>query len=89
MASLNNNSNNNNNENVKIDLKKFPQYRKGECPKTFLISFEHACWDYKVNESEKMSVLRSQVSGDLADFYSQMPLDQARDFDMFRKMVYA
>ena len=36
-----------------------------------------------------MIVLRSQISGDLAELYSQMPLEQARDFEAYRKMVYS
>ena len=33
-------------------------------------------------------MLRSQISGDLAELYSQMPFEQARDFEAHRKMVY-
>ena len=92
IASQNNNSNNNNTSEgnlSKIDLKKFPQYKKGYCPESFLISFERACWDFDIKDDERMIVLRSQISGDLAEQYSQMPLEQARDFEAYRKMVYS
>ena len=56
LASLNNN-NNNNIENEKIDLKKFPQFRKGDCPKAFLIYFERVCWDFNVKAEERMVIL--------------------------------
>ena len=51
------NNNNNNNMNAegnfsKLDLKKFPQFRKGDCPESFLISFERACWDFDVRDGE-------------------------------------
>ena len=71
----------------KIDLKKFPQYRKGDCPESFLISFERVCWDFEIKDDEMMIVLRSQISGDLAELYSQMPLEQAKDFEAYRKIV--
>ena len=37
---------------------------------------------------EHMIVLRSQISGDLADIYSQMPLEQVREYEAYKKMVF-
>ena len=92
LASQNTNNNNNNSSEGNlstIDLKKFPQYRKGDCPESSLISFERACWDFEIKDDERMIVLRSQINGDLAELYSQMPLEQARDFTTYKKMVYS
>ena len=89
LAANDNNNNSNEGNLSKIDLKKFPQYRKGDCPESFLISFEIVCWDFEIKDDERMIVLKSQISGDLAVFYSQMPLEQARDFEAYRKIVYS
>ena len=42
-----------------------------------------------MKDDERMMVLRSRISRDLAELYSQMPLEQARDFEAYRKMVYS
>ena len=34
-------------------------------------------------------VLRAQISGNLAELYSQMPLEKARDFEVYKKIVYS
>ena len=63
LTAQNNNNNNSNNEGnlSKVDIKKFPQFRKGDCPETFLIAFEWACRDFNVRGEERMVMLRSQI----------------------------
>ena len=90
LAVQNNNNNNSSDGTLsKIDLKEFPQYRKGDCPESFLISFERACWDFEVKDDERMIILISQISGVLSELYLQMPLEQARDFEAYIKMLYS
>ena len=36
-----------------------------------------------------MIVLRAQISGDLAELYSQILLEKARDFEVHKNMVYS
>ena len=86
---LNQNNNNNRNSNSeegqlsKADLKKFPSFKQGDCPEAFLTLFERACADFSVRESEKMIILRSQISGCLAEVYAEMPIEMIKNYSEF------
>ena len=43
----------------------------------------------KVFHDERMIILRSQIGDVLSEIYLQMPLEQARDFEAYRKMLYS
>ena len=73
----------------KADLKKFPIFRKGDDPESFLVMYERACEDFQVRESEKMIILRSQISGGLAEIYAEMPIELIKDYTEFKKLVFA
>ena len=94
-AQANNNNNNDGRANSeerhlsKADLKRFPVFRKGDCPESFMMMFERACEDFEVRESERMIVLRSQISGGLAEIYAEMPLELIKNYDEFKKLVFA
>ncbi|XP_078246884.1 uncharacterized protein LOC144588290 [Pogona vitticeps] len=88
-----NQNNNNNRENEesqlsKSDLKKFPTYKQGDCPENFLKIFERSCDDFSVRETEKMIILRSLLSGKMADVYADMPVELSKDYSEFKKMVF-
>ncbi|XP_078239148.1 uncharacterized protein LOC144585818 [Pogona vitticeps] len=89
------NQNNNNNRDSeggqlsKADLKKFPVYHKGDCPEVFFSLVERAFVDFSVRETEKMTIMRSLISGSLAEVYSEMPQELMRDFAEFKKLVFA
>ncbi|XP_078250271.1 uncharacterized protein LOC144589471 [Pogona vitticeps] len=92
------NSNNNNNEGnpgngegslSKTDLKKFPVYHKGDCPEVFFSLVERAFVDFSVRETEKMTIMRSLISGSLAEVYAEMPVELLKDFAEFKKLVFA
>ncbi|XP_078233694.1 uncharacterized protein LOC144583559 [Pogona vitticeps] len=95
---MNRNSNNNNNEGnpgngegslSKTDLKKFPVYHKGDCPEVFFSLVERAFVDFSVRETEKMTIMRSLISGSLAEVYAEMPVELLKDFAEFKKLVFA
>ncbi|XP_078239043.1 uncharacterized protein LOC144585766 [Pogona vitticeps] len=88
MASLNSNNSNSTNEGIS-KIKKFPQFKKGDCPESFLILFERACWDYGVTEQERMLILRSFISAEMSEIYVSMSEDQARNYEIFKKLVYS
>ncbi|XP_078233603.1 uncharacterized protein LOC144583544 [Pogona vitticeps] len=89
------NQNNNNNRDSeggqlsKTDLKKFPVYHKGDCPEVFFSLVERAFVDFSVRETEKMTIMRSLISGSLAEVYAEMPEELLRDFAEFKKLVFA
>ncbi|XP_078238458.1 uncharacterized protein LOC144584971 [Pogona vitticeps] len=89
------NQNNNNNRDSeggqlsKADLKKFPVYHKGDCPEVFFSLVERAFVDFSVRETEKMTIMRSLISGSLAEVYAEMPEELMRDFAEFKKLVFA
>ena len=95
LAAQANNNNNNGQPNSderhlsKADLKRFPVFRKGDDPESFMIMFERACEDFEVRGSERMMVMRSQISGGLADIYAEMPVELIKDFDEYKKLVFA
>ena len=90
LTALNQNNNNSATEKIsKRDLKKFPQFRKGDNSEAFLVLFERACWDYEIKESEKTILLRTQISGELAKIYAHMPQEKAREYEAFKKLVFA
>uniref|UniRef100_A0ABM5EWB8 CCHC-type domain-containing protein n=1 Tax=Pogona vitticeps TaxID=103695 RepID=A0ABM5EWB8_9SAUR len=94
MEILNQNNNNNRDSGTepsqlsKSDLKKFPTYKQGDCPENFLKIFERSCADFSVRETEKMIILRSLLSGKMADVYADMPVELSKDYSEFKKMVY-
>ena len=55
-----NNNNNNSNSLSKIDVKKFPQYRQGDCPE----SFERACWDFGIKDEKDRRSFRGNIFSD-------------------------
>ncbi|KAJ7332354.1 hypothetical protein JRQ81_014534 [Phrynocephalus forsythii] len=87
-------SQNNNNYNVgeqnfsKVDLKRFPEFKQGDDPEAFLVSFEHRCHDFEVPQDHRMVILKSKVCGELAKLYVQMPVDQSRDFEKYKQLIY-
>ncbi|XP_078240664.1 uncharacterized protein LOC144586383 [Pogona vitticeps] len=89
------NQNNNNNRDSeggqlsKADLKKFPVYHKGDCPEVFFSLVERAFVDFSVRETEKMTIMRSLISGSLAEVYAEMPQELMKDFAEFKKLVFA
>ncbi|XP_078233573.1 uncharacterized protein LOC140707984 [Pogona vitticeps] len=89
------NQNNNNNRDSeggqlsKADLKKFPVYHKGDCPEVFFSLVERAFVDFSVRETEKMTIMRSLISGSLAEVYAEMPEELMKDFAEFKKLVFA
>ncbi|XP_078249909.1 uncharacterized protein LOC144589343 [Pogona vitticeps] len=89
------NQNNNNNRDSeggqlsKADLKKFPVYHKGDCPEVFFSLVERAFVDFSVRETEKMTIMRSLISGSLAEVYAEMPEERMKDFAEFKKLVFA
>ncbi|XP_078248129.1 uncharacterized protein LOC144588704 [Pogona vitticeps] len=89
------NQNNNNNRDSeggqlsKTDLKKFPVYHKGDCPEVFFSLVERAFVDFSVRETEKMTIMRSLISGSLAEVYAEMPEELLKDFAEFKKLVFA
>uniref|UniRef100_A0ABM5G4M8 Integrase catalytic domain-containing protein n=1 Tax=Pogona vitticeps TaxID=103695 RepID=A0ABM5G4M8_9SAUR len=89
------NQNNNNNRDSeggqlsKTDLKKFPVYHKGDCPEVFFSLVERAFVDFSVRETEKMTIMRSLISGSLAEVYAEMPEERLKDFAEFKKLVFA
>ncbi|XP_078247855.1 uncharacterized protein LOC144588623 [Pogona vitticeps] len=89
------NQNNNNNRDSeggqlsKTDLKKFPVYHKGDCPEVFFSLVERAFVDFSVRETEKMTIMRSLISGSLAEVYAEMPEELLKDFSEFKKLVFA
>ncbi|XP_078237133.1 uncharacterized protein LOC144584609 [Pogona vitticeps] len=89
------NKNNNNNRDSeggqlsKADLKKFPVYHKGDCPEVFFSLVERAFVDFSVRETEKMTIMRSLISGSLAEVYAEMPEELMKDFAEFKKLVFA
>ena len=91
------NQNNNNNMNSstvegqlsKADLKKFPVYKKGDCPEIFFSLYERTCTDFSIKESEKMTILRSLISGSLAEVYAEMPIELIKDYSEYKKLVFA
>ncbi|XP_078250153.1 uncharacterized protein LOC144589430 [Pogona vitticeps] len=89
------NQNNNNNRDSeggqlsKADLKKFPVYHKGDCPEVFFSLVERAFVDFSVRETEKMTIMRSLISGSLAEVYAEMPEELMKDFPEFKKLVFA
>uniref|UniRef100_A0ABM5GMK0 SCAN box domain-containing protein n=1 Tax=Pogona vitticeps TaxID=103695 RepID=A0ABM5GMK0_9SAUR len=89
------NQNNNNNRDSeggqlsKTDLKKFPVYHKGDCPEVFFSLVERAFVDFSVRETEKMTIMRSLISGSLAEVYAEMPEELMKDFAEFKKLVFA
>ncbi|XP_077791741.1 uncharacterized protein LOC144329095 [Podarcis muralis] len=84
-----NNSNNTDGQNqMKIDLKRFPEFRDRDSPEAFLVSFERACHDFQVREEEKMMILRVRISGPLAELYAQMTEEQSRNFEVYKQLVY-
>ncbi|XP_078246503.1 uncharacterized protein LOC144588161 [Pogona vitticeps] len=88
------NQNNNNNRDSeggqlsKADLKKFPVYHKGDCPEVFFSLVERAFVDFSVRETEKMTIMRSLISGSLAEVYAEMPEELMKDFAEFKKLVF-
>ena len=91
----NNNNNNNGRDDSegrqlsKADLKRFPVFRKGDDPESFLVMFERACEDLCVRESERMIVLRSQISGGRAEIYAEMPIELIKNYEEYKKLVFA
>ncbi|XP_078233523.1 uncharacterized protein LOC144583518 [Pogona vitticeps] len=89
------NQNNNNNRDSeggqlsKADLKKFPVYHKGDCPEVFFSLVERAFVDFSVRDTEKMTIMRSLISGSLAEVYAEMPEELMKDFAEFKKLVFA
>ncbi|XP_078248376.1 uncharacterized protein LOC144588813 [Pogona vitticeps] len=89
------NQNNNNNRDSeggqlsKADLKKFPVYHEGDCPEVFFSLVERAFVDFSVRETEKMTIMRSLISGSLAEVYAEMPEELMKDFAEFKKLVFA
>ncbi|XP_078244793.1 uncharacterized protein LOC144587559 [Pogona vitticeps] len=90
---MNQNNNNNRDSEVgqlsKTDLKKFPVYHKGDCPEVFFSLVERAFVDFSVRETEKMTIMRSLISGRLAEVYAEMPEELLKDFAEFKKLVFA
>ncbi|XP_078248425.1 uncharacterized protein LOC144588834 [Pogona vitticeps] len=90
---MNQNNNNNRDSEVgqlsKTDLKKFPVYNKGDCPEVFFSLVERAFVDFSVRETEKMTIMRSLISGSLAEVYAEMPVELLKDFAEFKKLVFA
>uniref|UniRef100_A0ABM5G5P2 SCAN box domain-containing protein n=1 Tax=Pogona vitticeps TaxID=103695 RepID=A0ABM5G5P2_9SAUR len=90
---MNQNNNNNRDSEVgqlsKTDLKKFPVYHKGDCPEVFFSLVERAFVDFSVRETEKMTIMRSLISGSLAEVYAEMPVELMKDFAEFKKLVFA
>ncbi|XP_078245873.1 uncharacterized protein LOC144587973 [Pogona vitticeps] len=90
---MNQNNNNNRDSEVgqlsKTDLKKFPVYHKGDCPEVFFSLVERAFVDFSVRETEKMTIMRSLISGSLAEVYAEMPEELLKDFSEFKKLVFA
>ncbi|KAJ7332050.1 hypothetical protein JRQ81_014230 [Phrynocephalus forsythii] len=91
LEALRNQNNNNSNageQNLsKLDLKCFLEFRPGDDPEAVLISFEHCCNNSEVPQNQRIVILRSKICGELAK-YSQMPLDQSRDFERFKQLIY-
>uniref|UniRef100_A0ABM5GQE4 SCAN box domain-containing protein n=1 Tax=Pogona vitticeps TaxID=103695 RepID=A0ABM5GQE4_9SAUR len=89
---MNQNNNNNRDSEVgqlsKTDLKKFPVYHKGDCPEVFFSLVERAFVDFSVRETEKMTIMRSLISGSLAEVYAEMPVELLKDFAEFKKLVF-
>uniref|UniRef100_A0ABM5FCT3 SCAN box domain-containing protein n=1 Tax=Pogona vitticeps TaxID=103695 RepID=A0ABM5FCT3_9SAUR len=90
---MNQNNNNNRDSEVgqlsKTDLKKFPVYNKVDCPEVFFSLVERAFVDFSVRETEKMTIMRSLISGSLAEVYAEMPVELLKDFAEFKKLVFA
>ncbi|XP_078241957.1 uncharacterized protein LOC144586866 [Pogona vitticeps] len=91
MMNLNNNNNRDSEggQLSKADLKKFPVYHKGDCPEVFFSLVERAFVDFSVRETEKMTIMRSLISGSLAEVYAEMPEELMKDFAEFKKLVFA
>ena len=88
-----NQNNNNNRENEesqlsKADLKKFPSYKQGDLVEAFLTSFERTASDFSLREAEKMIILRSLISGKMAEVYADMPIELSKDYSEFKKLVF-
>ena len=62
--------------------------RKGNDPESFIILFTCAFEDFVVRGSERIIVMMSQISDELAHIYAQMSLDLVRDFEEFKKLVF-
>uniref|UniRef100_A0A8C0GKY2 CCHC-type domain-containing protein n=1 Tax=Chelonoidis abingdonii TaxID=106734 RepID=A0A8C0GKY2_CHEAB len=64
--------------------RKFPSYKAGEDPETFLENFERVCIGYSIPENQYMLELRSHISGPLADVAAKMPREQMNDYKLFQ-----
>uniref|UniRef100_A0ABM5GF04 Uncharacterized protein isoform X2 n=1 Tax=Pogona vitticeps TaxID=103695 RepID=A0ABM5GF04_9SAUR len=90
LLNQNNNNNRDNEESQlsKADLKKFPSYKQGDSVEAFLTRFEKAASDFSLREAEKMVVLRSLISGKMAEIYADMPVELSKDYSEFKKLVF-
>ncbi|KAJ7329751.1 hypothetical protein JRQ81_015925, partial [Phrynocephalus forsythii] len=63
-------------------------FKQGDDPEAFLISFECCCDDFEVPQDQRMVIFGSKICSELAKIYTQMPLDQSRDFDRYKQLIY-
>ncbi|XP_077790714.1 uncharacterized protein LOC144328922 [Podarcis muralis] len=88
LENRNNSNNTDGQKQMKIDLKRFPEFRDKDSPEAFLVSFEIACHDFQVREEDKMMILRARISGPLAEIYAQMTEEQSQNFEVYEQLIY-
>ena len=70
-----------------IDPRMFPVYKEGEEVGVFVHLFEAICEEEGIAEAQKMTLLRSQVSGSLMELIATLPQDKRLDYEFFKTLV--
>uniref|UniRef100_A0A803TYJ0 CCHC-type domain-containing protein n=1 Tax=Anolis carolinensis TaxID=28377 RepID=A0A803TYJ0_ANOCA len=69
------------------NVKRFTKYQKGDDIEAFLLSFERACMELEIPEENKMSYLKTLISGELTQVFADMRDDEVMDYRLFKERV--
>ncbi|KAL8203056.1 UNVERIFIED_CONTAM: hypothetical protein K2H54_037971 [Gekko kuhli] len=70
-----------------VDRRMFPSYKQGQDVLGFFTLFEHTCQDIGLQARHYMLILRSQISGVLADLLGTMSGAAALDYQKFKELA--